>query len=174
MKPKILIKAFWVAMAAVGFIAQTAFSESPTVKKVWYEEWDEAMFAAKKEKKPVMVDFYTTSCPSCKAMHETTFLEPEIIDRFEREWIGIKFNCHKLDMKGTYKGKIMNYGEISQFFRIVYVPTFLFFDKNGEPVQLVVGYLEKDELGPFLDYMRDEVYKKNIKFSDYKKSLASK
>lgn len=170
MSLKTKIKAFFTAIIFAGLMAQIAFSESPQDKNIWYEEWDEAMFVAKKDKKPMMVDFYTNSCGVCKAMDETTFLEPEIIGRFERDWIGIKVNCHKLDMKGTYKGKIMNYGEISQFFKVSYVPTFLFFDKKGEPVQVVIGYLEKDELGFFLDYMRDEVYKKNIKFKDYKKN----
>ena len=167
------IKNLWIVTTLTVLMTQTIFAETPG-KKIWYDEWDEAMFAAKKENKPVMVDFYTNACPSCKAMDNTTFLEPEILKRFGSEWIGIKVNCHKLDKKGTYKGKIMDYGELSQYFKIRYVPTFLFLDKNGEPVQVIIGYQEKDELASFLDYMRDEVYKENIKFGDYKKNLTVK
>jgi thioredoxin-related protein len=47
------------------------------------------------------------------------------------------------------------------------VPTYIFLDKTGIPVQSIIGYMDKKKFGPVLDYMAGEFYKNNITFKQY-------
>jgi len=45
-------------------------------------------------------------------------------------------------------------------------------DKDGKPIHLLPGYVPKEQFGPLLDYMKDELYKKKVNFRDYLKSVS--
>ncbi|MBT4363621.1 MAG: thioredoxin family protein [Candidatus Latescibacteria bacterium] len=172
---------FVLLMFSVAIIIDSNFAEaekSPSpesiklteINNTWYEDWDEGMAKANKQKKPILVDFYTNSCPGCEAMHKTTFTSPEIKKRLAADWISIKINLSNTHKKCTYDSKSMNYYKLGKYFRITGVPAFIFFDREGKPVQSVVGYKDKDLFGSILDYMKDEAYKKGISFKEYRKS----
>ena len=143
---------------------------TPVSENVWFESWDDGMWKAQKENKPVIVDFFTTWCGPCKAMDKEVFPDPDIIERLIKDWVCIKIDCDDRLSYGTYNGRTMNYVELNNYFRVHAVPTCLFFDKTGKPVQRAVGFIEKEEFGFILDFMKDEMYKKGVKFKDYKES----
>ncbi|MFC1693060.1 thioredoxin family protein [Candidatus Latescibacterota bacterium] len=155
----------------VAFIEELSPSDS---SKVWYDNWDEGMAAAKKEKKPVLVDFISDHCSACVSMDKHTFSAPEIRERLTADWVCIKVNTFHSQKSGTFDGKVMNYLKLSKYFRIVGVPTFIFFDKEGKPVQSLVGCKDKELFGHILDYMKDEAYKKGISFKEYRENKSSK
>ncbi len=138
-------------------------------EKAWYDDWNKGMAAAKKEKKPILVDFFSDHCGACKAMHTITFTAPEIKKRLSADWINIRINTSHIKSV-THEGKTMNYLELAKYFRVNGVPTYIFFDKEGKPVQSLFGYRDKKLFGPILDYMKDEAYKKGITFKEYSKS----
>lgn len=132
----------------------------------WQLDWDTGMAAARTAGKPVLVDFYTTTCPSCVWMDENVFSTPEIKNRFAQDWVIIKVNLYD-ERKATIDGNVLTYGKLRTHFRISGVPTLLFFDRAGNPVQRIVGGQKKETFALILDYMRDEAYAKNITFKDY-------
>ena len=138
----------------------------------WYSDWDKGMEAAKKESKPVLVDFFAEWCRWCHVMDEQTFSAPEIEDRFSKNWVTIRVNTQDKNRYATYDGKSMPYQELSGYFQVTGLPSYLFMDKEGRPVHLLPGYVPKEQFGPLLDYMKDELYKKKINFSDYFKSVS--
>jgi len=137
---------------------------------VWHENWDEGVSAAKREKKPILVDFMSYSCGACVVMDEKTFAAPEIKKLLSADWVCIKVNTHHRHKSGTFDGKTMNYFQLAKYFRVSAVPTFLFIDKEGKPVQSLVGYQDKELFGDILDYMKDEAHKRGIPFEEYRKS----
>jgi thioredoxin-related protein len=125
------------------------------------------MEEAKTQKKPVIVDFYADWCKWCKVMDEKTFSDPGIKKIFDTDWVTIRIDTQDITTKGTYQGKTMTYRELSTYFGVEGLPSFLFIDKNGEKVNIEVGYIPADQFSKFLDYYKKELYKKNIKIDDY-------
>ena len=134
----------------------------------WFDDWNDGMKRAKDEKKPIFVNFYSEHCGACKAMEVNTFSAIDVKQRLDDDWISIRINTHNHEKSGDYDGKSMKYTELSKYFRVTAVPSFIFFDKNGTPVRSVVGYKKSSEFALILDYMKDEVYKKGITFSEFK------
>ncbi|WP_440951681.1 thioredoxin family protein [Methanococcoides sp. FTZ1] len=78
---------------------------------------------------PVVVDCFTNTCPPCKKM-------APIFQKVAEEYDG-KIKFVKVNLK--------NSPEIGKQFKILGVPTLLFF-KSGELVTNVVGFTEEDKL----------------------------
>ena len=175
LSPLITLIAFILACwnmepAAAEENSATESGGTPVSENVWFENWDDGMWMAKKENKPVIVDFYSEYCGPCKWMEKVVFEDPGIKNRLARDWVSIKIDVLDKLKVGTVNAKKMNYIQLSQYYRIHAQPTFLFFDKTGKPVQKSIGSMKIEEFGHVLDYMKDELYKKGVKFKDYKES----
>lgn len=81
----------------------------------------------------VLVDFYATWCPPCKAL-------APIVEEIEKENADIKF----------LKINVDDEQELAIEYGIMSVPTLVFI-KNGEPVDKSVGLISKKELQTFLN-----------------------
>jgi len=152
-----------------------AASDIKSVKDMrvtWYHDWDKGIEAAKREAKPVLIDFFAEWCKWCHVMDEQTFSAPEIKNRFSKNWVTIRVNTEDRNRYATYDGKSMSYQDLSGYFQVTGLPSYLFMDKDGKPIHLLPGYVPKEQFGPLLDYMKDELYKKKVNFSDYLKSVS--
>lgn len=165
----------WIFLCPYSLFAQSPPKDKTNpVENIWTESLDDGIAMAKTNKKPVFIYFFTNSCGVCKGMEKEVFSSPEIKKRLTDGWIPVKINCGLNEKYCKYDGKKMNYTELASYFRIHAVPTFVFFGKNGKPIQKIIGGFEKEEFGMVLDYMNKGIYNKGIKFKDYKKSLKSK
>ncbi|MEL6256227.1 MAG: thioredoxin family protein [Bacteroidota bacterium] len=97
--------------------------------------WEEVLSLARKERKLVFLDAYTTWCGPCKAMDRNTYPKSEVGDFF-----GKNFVSYKLDME---KGEGPRVG--SEYSVFAY-PTLLFINFKGEVVHKVMGYRGPKEL----------------------------
>lgn len=87
--------------------------------------FEEAEKLAKKEGKPLLVDFYATWCGPCKWMEETTFQDPGVKELMHQEYISVRINIDEFDGY-TLKSK----------YDVRYLPTLLIFN-NGRVVERI-------------------------------------
>ena len=183
---KRLLALFTIVFAFVFFIAcgsgnettaQTTAKAADKTEFTWYRDWDEGMAAAKKEKKPVVVDFYADWCGYCKKMDKETFAAPAVKARLAQNWIGIKINGEDKKAQATWENKKFSHRGLMLNFGVNGFPTLIFFDKNGKQVYfantetpMTTNYVPPEPFGPLLDYLKDELYSNNTDINEYIKN----
>ena len=114
----VLIWCFWF----VGVDAQN--------RSIVFREgnWEKILKQAKKEKKLIFVDCYTSWCGPCKMLAKNVFTQDKVADFYNTEFV-----CVKMDMeKGEGKDLQKRYG-VSAF------PTMFLLDGDGNVVYKILG-----------------------------------
>ena len=142
---------------------------SPTIDdtKINWVTMEDATKLAKKKKKKIFIDVYTTWCGWCKRMDQTTFRHPEIIKYMNKHYIAIKFNAEaKRDIsfngedysfvnsgrRGYHQlaAKLLN-GRLSY-------PSFVVLDEQLNFIQAIPGYQQPKSLDKILKYFGENYY----------------
>ncbi len=142
----------------------------PRAKTGWYHDWNKGIEAARAEKKPILVDFYASWCHWCRKMDETTFAAPPIKELFASDWITIKVNTEDRVREGTFQDKTFTYQQLAGAFGVQGLPSILFIDKDGEPVTIIPGFMSEAKLKIVLEYMKNELYRREIDLGAYIRS----
>lgn len=71
-------------------------SAKDLTEKGWIPSLDEGLAMAKKENKPVLIDFWATWCKNCLVMNETTFKDPAVLDRL-KGYVKVKYQAEQPD-----------------------------------------------------------------------------
>ncbi|MDC0099732.1 MAG: thioredoxin family protein [Crocinitomicaceae bacterium] len=95
--------------------------------------WEEVVAIAKKEKKPIFVDAFTTWCGPCKWMAKTTFKD-SAVGTFMTE----NFISYKMDME---KGEGVEFAKKNE---VRVYPTLLYFDSKGDFIHRAAGALKAE------------------------------
>lgn len=96
--------------------------------------FDEALAAAKAERKLVFIDFYTTWCGPCKKMANEVFPLKEVGDFMNPKFVCVKFDAEK---EGV---------ELAKKYGVNAYPTFVVVDPNGNAVGEFKGSMSPDVL----------------------------
>ena len=108
-----------------------AASSTATIAEVHFQDltFANAMKQAKKEKKIIMVDYYTTWCKWCKELDRNTYSSDELGKYADDNIISLKLDAEKGEGSTLAKGS-----GISGF------PTIIFYNADGKEIHRVVGY----------------------------------
>jgi thiol:disulfide interchange protein len=83
-------------MQPVKYVADMKIYEPPVVKNlglVTYFDYDEALAASKKLKKPIMLDFTGINCVNCRKMESQVWSKPEVAKRLKEDFIVVSLYC---------------------------------------------------------------------------------
>ena len=130
-------------MLSTFVIALTLFAAQPTlapppasslVRAVSDEpfldlKFDEALAAAKKDQKIVMIDFFTTWCVPCKKLDKITWKDESV-----QAWIAKTAVALKLDAEKEV--------ELAKRFHVEGYPTIVFVNADGQEIAHLVGFME--------------------------------
>lgn len=97
--------------------------------------WERILKMAKKEKKMVFVDCYTSWCGPCRMLAKNIFTKDSVADFYNKHFV-----CVKIDME---KGEGP---ELSKRYEVGAFPTLLYVAASGKLIHCVTGYMQPNEL----------------------------
>jgi len=106
---------------------------------------EQALAAAQKENKFVLIDFFTTWCVPCKKLDSTTWKDAAVVAWLNEKAIALKIDAEK-EADLAKKHNIRSY------------PTMLFLKADGTEIDRIVGYKDPTE---FLSNAKDALAGKN-------------
>jgi thioredoxin-related protein len=130
----------------------------------WYK-YDEGLAKAQKEKKHVMVHFYTTWCGWCKRMEANTFSNEEIRKVLNESYVAVRVNGQSGE-KVKVDGEQMAEKQVAGMYGVRAYPITWFLKPSGERIAPRRGYVGPDEFLYILNWVKDDLYEK-ITFQEF-------
>jgi thiol:disulfide interchange protein DsbD len=114
------------------------------------EELEGRRKQAIKEKKPMVVFFYTDWCPVCKKLKAITLIDPKVREMLRKNFIAVKVDMTDLNDRKSQA--------IRKKFNVYGPPSFVFFDRNGREMkeEQFYGYIEPEVMYDMLDLMAED------------------
>jgi thioredoxin-related protein len=120
-----------IALTVYMFFQTEATDTTIVFREISYSE---IFDIAKKENKPVFLYFHFIGCSGCLKMEQTVFVNKQIQDFFNQNFICYSVNISKPDGKETRK-----------IYKIWGFPSFLFLDSDGNIIHSFAGIRTSDE-----------------------------
>ncbi|MFH1062804.1 MAG: thioredoxin fold domain-containing protein [Candidatus Omnitrophota bacterium] len=105
----------------------------------WISDMSVAQELAKKENKPILIDFYTEWCSWCKRMEKDTYSNAKVQETLKQ------FVCVKIDAEQNR--------DLAKIYKINGFPSTAFLKANGELIEIIPGYLPPADFLKLLDKM---------------------
>lgn len=134
-------------------------------EQVSWLTFEQGLAASKKEKKMMVVDFYTDWCGWCKVMDKETYGHESIIKFAKEKLVLVKVNAESNE-KTRFREKDYTYRELAAAFGVNGYPATAFIDANGEVLTLVSGYVPADKFLPVLEFLSGG-HHKTMKFEEF-------
>ncbi len=108
--------------------------------KFFHGSFEEAMEYAQKNNKKIFVDVYTTWCGPCKKMSQTTFVDPQVGDYFNKGYVCLKIDAENESKSGFFKR-----------YKVTAFPSLFWLEANGDLLDKFSGFLDATS---FLDFAK--------------------
>lgn len=138
-------------------------------------EWntfDQGLELARKEKKILVVDFFTDWCHWCKVMDKETYQNSKVVDYVRKNVVMAKINAETTE-RFDYKGTSHTGRELAMMFGVTGFPATVFFTQSGELITMLSGYLPADRFNLIVKYLAEGWHGK-MKFEDFEKQDSGK
>ncbi len=129
--------AFGILLVVMGI---TVYKAWPQPAEFLFQNYDKALLEqAKKEKKPVFIDFTASWCLPCKELEIKTFPDPRIHEAL-KGWVLLKADLSQYD-----SGPVE---ELKKTYEIMGVPTLVFIGADGQEKKALraIGFIDADEM----------------------------
>ncbi len=123
------------ACVAIALVANSCGPKETTVREgiPWLNDLTQGIAEAKAHDKPLMVSFGATWCPWCKAMDDSTFRDPEVIQK-AGQFLAVRIDVDKQgDIANKYNANARKYNGVG-------IPNVLFMTAEEQRLLHAIGY----------------------------------
>jgi len=128
-------------------------------------EFEKAVATAKKERRLLVVDFYTDWCGWCKVMDRDTYANAEVVKYAKTRLVMAKVNAESGALT-RYKDRSLTYQQLALAFGVRGYPATVFISPEGEFLTLVSGFIAPDQFLPILEFLAEGHYK-SMKYEEF-------
>jgi len=129
--------------------------------------FNEGLDKAKKENKPILIDFYTDWCTWCKEMEKQVFGHKEVAKYINDNFIAVKCNAES-QQRVLYKDRHYTQRELSFAMSVTSYPTTLFMTHEAAPITRLPGYVPAEVYLDVIEYINLGAYDK-MNFEEWQK-----
>ncbi|MBD3670931.1 MAG: thioredoxin fold domain-containing protein [Gammaproteobacteria bacterium] len=129
------------------------YHEPPTWFKNSFMDLQEDLAEARESGKRLLIYFYQDGCPYCGKLLSVNWTMPDIVKATRDNFDVIAINLWGDREVTDFTGNTMSEKRFAEKNRVMYTPTLLFFDEQGELVLRVNGYYPPKKFAAALDYV---------------------
>jgi len=133
---------------------------------VWMS-FDEGLAKGVKEKKNIIVDFYTSWCHWCKVMDEKTFSEKRVAAKLKERFATVRLNAESNTEYANFQGQKLSNMELTRAFRVTGFPSLAFISPEKEIITVIPGYIPAEQFYYLLDFIDKECYKQKMTLEEF-------
>jgi len=148
-----LASAFLMPLSAIAQTASPHAIEVPAWFSESFLDLREDVRDAAKEGKRLMIYFGQDGCPYCKALVQTNFTQPRIVEKTRGNFVALALNIWGDRQVTGFDGRAMPEKELARTLRVQFTPTVLFLDEKGNAVARLNGYYPPHRFEAALDYV---------------------
>jgi thioredoxin-related protein len=148
---------------------KNAPSASGTGSAGMWVPFNEGMARAAKEKKHVVIDFYTSWCRWCAVMDKETFQNRDVRKYLAENFVTIRVDAENRTEKLKYQNEEYTPITLARRFGVRGFPSLAYLDTEGELVTVMPGFMPAETFLPLLQYMHRECYKQRMTFEEFLK-----
>lgn len=160
MRSGLLLCLTWLALTVQAADEQAAlqggvnpgFHEQPAWFKTSFLDLRDDVAEARGAGRRVMLYFYQDGCPYCKKLLEDNFGRADIVAKTQRMYDVIAINIWGDRELTDLAGEVMPEKRFAEQKRVMYTPTLLFLDEQGNTVLRLNGYYAPDKFDLALEY----------------------
>ncbi len=119
-----VMKKLFVLIVLIAGIVWGAEAQSKGITFEQTKEWKKVLKKAKKEKKLIFIDCYTSWCGPCKMLSSQVFTREDVGNQFNANFVNVKYDMEK-DADGVM---------LKDKFEVKAFPTLVFVDPNTQQV----------------------------------------
>ena len=119
-----VMKKLFVLIVLMAGIVWGAEAQSKGITFEQTKEWKKVLKKAKKEKKLIFIDCYTSWCGPCKMLSSQVFTREDVGNQFNADFVNVKYDMEK-DADGVM---------LKDKFEVKAFPTLVFVDPNTQQV----------------------------------------
>ena len=142
------------------------FHEKPTWFKQSFLDIREDIAEAAQQDRRVLLYFYQDGCPYCKKLLETNFGLRDITDRTRKYFDVIAINMWGDREVTDLDGNSITEKQFATDLKVMFTPTLLFLDEQGEVLVRLNGYYPPHRFGAVVDFVGQH-REKETSFRDY-------